>query len=145
MGGGEQENQPVRSQSARPKKQERLKKKPWNAKPKPARRNLQMPRTPTPPDPGHCGDMALPAPPRALLPPRSAHPAPGRNLWPADSPEGQVRSARGRRITEEWRDALGRLHKDRGTSDVLAVLKKSIKIKLCLRKLEVLVGTYVSL
>lgn len=47
MGGGEQENQPVRSQSARPKKQERLKKKPWNAKPKPTGGDLQMPRAPT--------------------------------------------------------------------------------------------------
>lgn len=46
---------------------------------------------------------------------------------------------------EERRDALGRLHEDRGTSDVLAVLNKSIKLKLRLRKLEVLVNTYVSL
>lgn len=36
MGGGEQEKQPGRSQSARPKKQERLKKKAWNAQPKPS-------------------------------------------------------------------------------------------------------------
>lgn len=46
MGGGEQENQPVRSQSARPKKQERLTKKPWNAKPKATGSDLGMPRSP---------------------------------------------------------------------------------------------------
>lgn len=144
MGGGEQENQPVRSQSARLKKQERLKKKPWNAKPKPTGSDLQMARTPTLLTQATAGtrrSVLLPGLSR-LLAHLTHHPAGQlcRGLRPADLPETQVRSARGRRITEERRDARDRLHEDHGACDVLAVLKGSVKTNLHLGKLKVLVS-----
>lgn len=129
MGGGEQESQPVRSQSARPKKQERLKKKNMERITKvllseTSRRPCCPPSWPRtwPPDPSQGSPASSPASP-------FLSPAGGRRR---DPPESWVRPA-WRRTEDGPHAGSGRLRlsEGRGHTEIMAPAERSVPQSLC--------------